>query len=234
MTDPALLARFRMVAYDIRGHGASDQPDDPARYADEADFAADTQAVIEAAGLKNPVLVGWSYAGRLINDYLRAHGTTGIAGINYVAARTNSDAAFNGPGNAPMRDMIRLDLDRDISATEVFVRGCTAVPLPEPTLQRILAYNMRVRPQTRRAHLMRAPDDGAVLAKVDVPVLVTQGSADQLVLPGMSDHTARTVPGAQLSVYSGIGHMPFAEAPDRFNPELADFVTSCQDSHLNI
>ncbi|MEO8244931.1 MAG: alpha/beta hydrolase [bacterium] len=229
MENPALLARFRMVAYDIRGHGGSDQPDDPARYAAEADFAADTMAVIAAMGLRRPVLVGWSYAGRLINDYLRAHGTTGIAGINYVAARTNSDPSHNGPGNAFLRDMIRLDLEREIKATENFLRACFFLPPPEHMLTRARFYNMRVRPQTRRAHLMRAPDDGAVLATIDLPVLVTQGSRDQLVLPGMSQHTATTVPGAELSLYSGVGHMPFAESPDRFNLELTAFVSRCQN-----
>ena len=42
MADPVLAQTFRMVAYDVRGHGASDQPDDPTRYANDADYAADT------------------------------------------------------------------------------------------------------------------------------------------------------------------------------------------------
>ena len=123
MEDPALCARFRMVAYDIRGHGASDQPDDPARYGRDEDFAAETQAVIVALGLHRPVLVGWSYAGRLINDYVRHHGTTALGGINYVGARLDSDPAFNGPGNEVFRDMIRGDLDREIVAVEKFLRA---------------------------------------------------------------------------------------------------------------
>ena len=39
LADRDLLARCRMVAYDIRGHGASDQPDNPARYQRDQDFA---------------------------------------------------------------------------------------------------------------------------------------------------------------------------------------------------
>ena len=139
MEDRDLAARFRMVAYDVRGHGASDQPDDPARYASDQDFAADSHAVITALGLVRPVLVGWSYAGRLINDYVRHHGTGAIAGINYVGARLDSDPAFNGPGTQHFRDMLRPDLDREIVAVERFLRDCFFLPPPERTLTRARA-----------------------------------------------------------------------------------------------
>ena len=86
---------------------------------------------------------------------------------------------------------------------------------------------MRVTPRTRRAHLTRPPDDGAVLATLNLPVLLTQGMQDTLVLPGLAQSRAKTIPGAGLSLYHGIGHMPFAEAPARFNAELAAFVTRC-------
>ena len=227
MEDRTLLQRFRMVAYDIRGHGASDQPEDVTRYANEADFAADTQAVITALGLNRPVLVGWSYAGRLINDYVRHYGTGAIAGINYVAAKLDSDPAFNGPGNDHFRDMLRPDLAREIAAVEKFLRCCFFLPPPEKMLARTRYYNMRVTPRTRRAHLTRPPDDGAVLATLDVPVLLTQGSRDTLVLPGLAQSRAPLIPDAELSLYHGIGHMPFAEDIPRFNRELAAFVTRC-------
>lgn len=227
MEDPALRSRFRMVAYDIRGHGASDQPEDVARYARDEDFAADTHAVITALGLQRPVLVGWSYGGRLINDYVRHHGTGAIGGINYVGAKLDSDPAFNGPGNAHFRDMLRLDLEREIIAVENFLRACFFLPPPEKTIKRATYYNMRVHPRTRRAHLMRAPDDGAVLSVLDVPVLLTQGSRDQMVLPGLAQSRASRIPGARLSIYHGIGHMPFAEDTTRFNRELADFAVDC-------
>ena len=227
MEDRDLCARFRMVAYDVRGHGASDQPADPARYQRDQDFAADTHAVITALGLKRPVLVGWSYAGRLINDYVRHHGTSALGGINYVGARLDSDPAFNGPGTEYFRDMLRGDLEREIVAVEKFLRACFFLPPPEKTIKRATYYNMRVPPHIRRAHLTRPADDGAVLATLNVPVLITQGSRDMLVLPGLAEARAKIIPGAQLSIYHGVGHMPFAEDVPRFNRELAAFVTRC-------
>ncbi len=60
LTDPGLSAAFRMIAYDLRGHGASDKPADKESYGRDRLWADELAAVIAAAGLKRPVLVGWS------------------------------------------------------------------------------------------------------------------------------------------------------------------------------
>ena len=56
---PALAAHCRVVAFDFRGHGASEQPADPAAYQGHRVWADDLAAVMAAKGLKRPVLVGW-------------------------------------------------------------------------------------------------------------------------------------------------------------------------------
>jgi non-heme chloroperoxidase len=224
--DPRLSDRFRLTAFDIRGHGASDKPSSPDRYAEDRLFADDVKAVMDALGLKRPLLVGWSYAGRIIGDYLEAYGTARIAGINYVCARTNNQREFVGPGNEHFPAMLGTDPVAERAATLAFVRACFAQqPSPE-MLERILDYNMLVPPHVRAAHLARPPSDGAILSKIDVPVLVSQGEDDLLVLKGLGVLTASLVPGARLSMYSGVGHSPFAEDTDRFNRELAEFAAA--------
>ncbi|HEX7109943.1 MAG TPA: alpha/beta hydrolase [Aestuariivirga sp.] len=226
----ALASEFRLVAFDIRGHGASEKPTDPSRYVDDMLFADDVHCVMEAFNLKRPVLVGWSYAGRIVSDYVTAQGTKRIAGINYVCARTKSDAAYDGPGTGLLRDMTSNDLATNIRATRSFLRACyEKQPSPED-FETALAYNMLVPPGIRRAHLSRPASDGSILKKLDVPVLVTQGSEDKLVLKGLGEFTAAVVPGARLSMYQAIGHSPFAEDAPRFNRELAEFVQSIQPS----
>jgi hypothetical protein len=54
-----------------------------------------------------------------------------------------------------------------------------------------------------------------------VPVLVTHGTMDRIVLPAAGSYTAAQVQGARLSLYDGVGHSPFFEDPTRFNRELA-------------
>ena len=65
-----------------------------------------------------------------------------------------------------------------------------------------------------------------ILASVSVPVLVTHGRDDAIVLPSMAEHTLIACPAATASWYDGVGHIPFWEALDRFDRELASLARS--------
>src|SRR5690242_3949231 len=82
--ESALADEFRLVAFDLRGHGMSEAPLEPARYSDERLWAADVAAIVSALGLDRCVLVGWSYGAFVICDYLRAHGQERVAAVNFV------------------------------------------------------------------------------------------------------------------------------------------------------
>jgi len=81
-----LADEFRLVAFDLRGHGMSEAPQAQEHYTEPQPWADDIAAIIEQLGLDRPVLVGWSYAGFIICDYVRAYGQDAIAGINFVGA----------------------------------------------------------------------------------------------------------------------------------------------------
>jgi pimeloyl-ACP methyl ester carboxylesterase len=57
-----------------------------------------------------------------------------------------------------------------------------------------------------------------------VPVLVTHGRADAIVLPSMAEHVAEVCPTARVSWYDGVGHVPFWEEPERFDRELGELA----------
>jgi Alpha/beta hydrolase family len=61
----------RIVALDLRGHGMSDAPEEVDQYTDDDKWADDIAAVL---ALDRPILVGWSYGGYIISDYLRRKG----------------------------------------------------------------------------------------------------------------------------------------------------------------
>jgi pimeloyl-ACP methyl ester carboxylesterase len=63
-----------------------------------------------------------------------------------------------------------------------------------------------------------------MLPRLALPVLVTQGALDRMILPAFGRFTAETVPGARLSLYESAGHSPFWEDAPRFNRELAELV----------
>jgi pimeloyl-ACP methyl ester carboxylesterase len=83
---------------------------------------------------------------------------------------------------------------------------------------------MVVPPEVRGALIAREIDSDDVLARLSVPVLVTHGREDAIVLPSMADHTLEHCQNAVPSWYEGVGHMPFLEDAERFNRELAAFV----------
>jgi len=221
--DPALAADFRMVTLDLRGHGSSDKPLEKDRYA-HARWGDDIAAVIRATGLRRPVLVGWSFGGNVICDYVRSFGTENIAGINFVAAAAKTDPAFFGPGRENFPAMLSGDLAANIAGTRGFLRACFERQPTEDEFEIMLAFNMVVPAPVRAAIMARPSNPGDALAGIRCPVLVTHGAADRILLATLGKFTAATVPGAKLSLYDGVGHAPFWEDTPRFNQELAAFV----------
>jgi non-heme chloroperoxidase len=93
--ESALADEFRLVAYDLRGHGMSEAPLEPEHYTDGKLWAEDVAAIVDQLGLDRLVLVGWSYGAFAICDYVRAYGQDRIAAINFVEGAVKlSEAAF--------------------------------------------------------------------------------------------------------------------------------------------
>jgi non-heme chloroperoxidase len=227
-TNSDLIKTFRIVTYDLRGHGGSDKPLDAKYYQDDKAWADEVAAVIQAANLKRPVVVAWSYGGRVIGNYLRYYGDSHLSGLNLVDIRTKTDPATDGDVTvSTAAPMISDDVAINIRGTSAFVRGVTAAPLSPADFQLALAYNMAVPTPVRAA--LRGGHNGKVdfsddFKKVKVPVLITHGTKDALIKVAAAHYTASVIPGAKLSIYEGVGHAAFLEQPERFNKELADFV----------
>jgi pimeloyl-ACP methyl ester carboxylesterase len=224
--ESALADEFRLVAYDLRGHGMSDAPLEPEPYTDERLWADDVAAILDRLGLERAVLVGWSYGAFVICDYVRAHGQERVAAVDFVeGAFKLGEAAFGtliGPGFLDhFADATADDLPANIRGLRSFLRICTAKPLATADYETALSWNMVVPARIRANLAARQLDCDDVLARLEVPVLVTQGRADTVVLPAMAEHALAACPTAEASWYEGVGHMPHVEAPQRFNLELA-------------
>ena len=227
--ESALADEFRLVAYDLRGHGMSEAPLEPEHYTDGKPWADDVAAIIDALHLDRPVLVGWSYGAFVICDYVRAYGQDRIAAISFVEGAVKlGEAAFGtliGPGFLDhFADATADDLPTNIAAMRSFVRACVVKPVSDDDFETAVCWNVAV-PASIRAHLgARTIDFDDVLRSLTVPLLVTQGRADSVVLPAMAEHVLATCPTAEASWYEGVGHVPHLEDPDRFNRELAEFT----------
>lgn len=223
------LARdLRLVAVDLRGHGDSERP--AGAYGDSDLWAQDVAAVIRSLDLQRPILTGWSYGGIVICDYLSRYGEDLVGGVQLVGAVCGlgeSVMPFLGPGFLDViPGLFTTDAEESVTSLRTFGRLLTREPLDPQDSYFVLGAAAAAPPRVRQELLSRTVDHDGLLAGLRTPVLITHGLEDEVVLPAMADHHARTVPHARTSYYPGVGHAPFWEDPDRFNAELRAFAAS--------
>lgn len=224
--DPELRAGFRLIAMDLRGHGASDVP--KGGYDDPAQWAGDLDAVLRFVG-EPAVVVGWSYGGLVLTDYVRVHGTRDLAGIVLVGAITEIGRGHPGGRIGPVMRAAQPDALSDdpgvaLPALVKFCEDMAAKPVPGDLAQALLGTTLAVPPSVRAALFRRDVDSAAVLEGIDVPTLVVHGTADAVVDVTAGEYAAGKIPGADVRWLSGVGHLPFAEATPEFNVALSAFA----------
>ena len=227
-----LADKYRLVAVDLRGHGASELATDDASYQKSEVWAEDVAAVVSGLGLERPILVGWSLGGYIVCDYLRHVHDAAPAGVVMVGSAvrlgpTPADLALIGNGWLDhFADAVSPDLATSLAAIRAFVDACVAGPLPAEDREEMLCYNALVAPSVRAASGTHEPvDNSDILSSLDVPLMVAHGAADRVFRPESVELVRAANPRARISVYDGVGHAPFLEDPDRFNRELDEFAS---------
>lgn len=217
----------RLVTYDLRGHGASDKPSCADFYRDPARWADEVRAVIAAAELDRPIIVCWSYAGRIALDFLGQVGGQAISGLVKVASTSCATAAVLGPATAKLRAMTSAtDLAENIAAVQGLLDASTVAPLPADERALMLGYNLLTPVCVRLAMSGREADYAEVLRSLDVPLLAIHGAQDQVNLPAMSAYSVAHAQRAACHIYEESGHLPFWEESGRFDRDLRRFADS--------
>lgn len=221
------LARdFRLVTYDLRGHGDSDAPLEAEKYQSGEAWGDELDAVIKAARLRKPLLVGWSYGGLVIADYLRTHGPSRIAGIAFVDSMLKMETKGTRESSDLLRRAVSDDLASRIDGRTAFLRACFRRPPSAKEFETQLAFNMIPPSPVILAMVQRPIDNDAVARSTKLPTLVIHGTHDALIGVAAARHTAKTFPSARLRLYPDSGHAPFFESATRFNSDLAAFARS--------
>jgi pimeloyl-ACP methyl ester carboxylesterase len=221
------LARdHRLVAMDMRGHGASDKPREG--YGDSRLWADDVDAAIRELDLDRPVLCGWSYGPLVILDYVRHYGDARVGGIHFVGAITKlgSDAALSVLSPellALVPGLFANTADESVRSLEALVRMLFAREQSRADLYAALGYNTSVPPFVRQALFSRVLDNDDLLATIRVPVLITHGAADAIVKKEVVEQHRAGIPHAQVDVIGNAGHAVFWDDAASFNARLADF-----------
>ncbi|QIS14087.1 alpha/beta fold hydrolase [Nocardia arthritidis] len=225
--------RYRVVTPDLRGHGYSGKP--VSGYDNPANWAGDVASVLAAENIASgAVLLGWSYGGFVLTDYLAERGTGVADGVVYVDAVTGTpghDIQGAQLGPAMLAAAPAIFDEGGVHQIRAYLEAAEAGfygDVPGPDLQRLVGLNLVTPPRVREALLTRPPrDNDATLRALDVPALVIHGLDDAAV----SADTARYIAGkaisdARLSLWEHTTHAPFLEAPTRFVDEVTHFIES--------
>lgn len=226
-----IAQRYKCLRFDLRGHGLSSR--DCADYEKSQSWAGDLKAVIDSAQTKKVVLVGWSFGGMVICDYIRHFGQDKLAGIIFVNASTR--LGVPGRENDIGEEYKKLgpalcsnDMQVGIEAVEQFVRLCAHRPLSIRDFYFFLGMSVNPAPQARAGILLRKVSNDDILKQFAVPTLLIHGICDQIVLKTVSDRHATLIPEVQTRYYENTGHYSFWENAETFNTDICSFIESLQ------
>ena len=235
---PYFSNRYRCVAYDPRGNGRSDRPDDVAAYSLENNVH-DALAVLDAVGAERAVLFGLSYGG-LLACVIAAHWPARARAAILAATAATIGPAY--PYASP--DHFRAEPQRFegwgkynraywrsnyADFAEHFV--CNIFPEPHSTKQ--IEDGLAWAAETSGAVLARTVEARAIAPAFDIsaamyrsitcPVLMISGDDDR-IQPYARAQAVATATGAELVTIRGGGHNPLARFPALCNHTVAAFL----------
>lgn len=203
----ALAARFRVIAFDHRGHGASPVPAGPYRI---DDLGGDVLELLDHLGLDRVHYAGASLGG-MVGMWLAAHAPERVDRLALVCTSAHLPPAelWRDRAAAVRRDgmggMIDAVLDR------WFTAGFRAA---HPELVAPLVAQLAATPPEGYAgccEAIAAMDLRPVLPRIVAPTLVVAGAEDPATPPEHARAIVAAVPGARLEILSPAAHLAVVE-----------------------
>ena len=237
MQIPYLARHCRVVAFDGRGNGRSDRPQDAAAY-DEREFAADALAVMDETATERAMIVGFSL-GAQRGLLLAAEHPERVEGAVFVGP------AFTGGGEPlPERTVYDFDTEHDTDEgwakhnrfhwlrdyrdwVEFFMSKMFTEPHSTKPIEDAVGWGLETDAET-----MIATQEGpgltpeemrALCTRVRCPVLVIHGSDDAITSVTRGAALAEQT-GGELVVLEGSGHAPHIRDPVKVNLLLRELV----------
>jgi len=236
-------AGFRAIALDLPPFGYSQRPD-PKHYGKE-DQGRRIVGLLEALHLDRPILVGHSFGGGpTVEAVLLAHERVQALLLVDAALGIRGDGEPPTAGSVLVRGFVAAGPVRDavvagFLSNPRFTRRLLQSFVADPAVatdERVAIYQrpLAVRgttsalgqwlPALLLPDAQAASEDPALYRALTMPLVVIWGDRDTITPVDQGERLVRLVPGAELKVLTGVGHIPQIEAPDRFNQALVEAV----------
>lgn len=226
------LARSRdVISVDLLGHGGSDAPSDPNRYA-AIRQVNDLADLLDQLGIRSAAVVGYSMGARLA----LAFAATYPARVNLLMLESGSPGIADEASRAERRardELLALRIEKH--GIPAFVDEWERLPLfasqenlPEADRRRLREQRLENR-VAGLAGSLRGFGQGSqpalhgALHEVSSPVLLMAGSEDEKYVR-LAREMAHVFPDASVEIIEGAGHTPHLEQPERFRRVTAAFL----------
>ena len=234
---PYLARFFRVVTFDGRGNGRSDRPTTPSAY-DEAEFAADALAVLDATATERAAIVGYSL-GAQRGLILAAEHPERVEGALFIGA------SYPGGGKA-LDERARFTWEDELETDEgwakynkhfwlrdypgfvdFFFSRIFAEPHSTKEIEDCVGWALETTAETlvtaQHGRTLEPEEARALAGRLRCPLLVVHGTRDEIAHytrgEALADHG-----GGRLFLVEGGGHAPHARDPVAFNCVLHDFL----------
>jgi 3-oxoadipate enol-lactonase len=219
---PQLDPYFRVIRYDVRGHGKSELPEGPPSPRTMADYADDALAVLDAARAPRAHWVGLSLGGQ----------TAMVAATAHAGRVRRLVLANTGPYLPPASnwdDRIATALSKGMGpiAEAVPGRWFTAALRerdPELVAKTIeMVRGTQPRGYAEACGALRDADLRELLPAIVAPTLVIAGAQDMATPVEHAEAMNAAIPGSDLLVLDA-AHLSNVEQPEDFGRALVDFL----------
>ncbi|MFN4142389.1 alpha/beta fold hydrolase [Aestuariivirga sp.] len=221
---PALARDYRVITYDLHGHGESSPPPGAPSL---TLFSEQLRELLDHLGIGKAAVLGFSLGGMIARRFAMDHPqrlwAIGILHSAHARDKAAHDAiqarvvqaAKDGPGAT-----VEAALGRWF--TDAFRRAQPGIM--DEVRGWILANRREVYAPIYQVLVDGVTELVAPTPPIACPALVMTGDEDYGNSPEMSRAIAAEIPGSELVILPGLRHMALAEAPDLFTATLAGFL----------
>jgi pimeloyl-ACP methyl ester carboxylesterase len=217
----ALADEFTVLAWDEPGAGRSS--DVPAEFG-LADYAGCLAALIDALELGPAHVAGLSWGGTVAQELYRCH-------PELVATLILADTYAGWKGSLPEAEVrarvehLRRTLAAPAQDFDPTLPGLFGGDPPAEFVPLLEAMAADVRPASMGTALllMAVTDQRDLLPRIAIPTLLIWGELDARSPLSVAHQFENAIPGAQLVVIAGAGHVSNLEQPARFNDAVREF-----------